>query len=79
MFDDRSESDKTTIKSENNEKKEKTKDLPKRVPFDARKILQTYGNFDIGGPYKIESLHLSQRGTYDTNGYYHCIHEVKFP
>jgi hypothetical protein len=65
-------------KTKNQTNQSNTNKLPKRISFDARKLLQTYGNIDIG-ECKIESLHLSQRGAVDSNGYYHCVNEIRFP
>jgi activating signal cointegrator complex subunit 1 len=62
-----------------NDTKQKTNEFTKRISFDARKILQTYGSINIADQYKIESLQLSQRHVYDTNGYYHCVYEIRLP
>lgn len=50
----------------------------KRVPFDARDILEKYGNWNWG-EYTIAEAHLSERFVYDDNGYYHCVSAIPFP
>lgn len=41
--------------------------------FDARKVLAVHGaDFDLG-EHKLDGIHLSQRGVFDDDGYYHCV------
>ncbi len=49
-----------------------------RTSFDARTILQGFGSFDFGSV-RVPAVHLSQRGAYDANGYYHCVASAKLP
>eukprot|EP01112_Ceratiomyxa_fruticulosa_P016327 TRINITY_DN4916_c0_g1_i3.p1 TRINITY_DN4916_c0_g1~~TRINITY_DN4916_c0_g1_i3.p1 ORF type:complete len:371 (+),score=67.79 TRINITY_DN4916_c0_g1_i3:152-1264(+) len=53
-------------------------DNQSRQTFDASGILSNYGNISLGS-YKIPALHLSQRGVYDLNGFYHSVATVAFP
>ncbi|XP_061374800.1 uncharacterized protein LOC133317024 isoform X2 [Gastrolobium bilobum] len=46
--------------------------------FDARGIFQQYGSEDWG-QYLIREAHLSQRFSFDENGYYHCCASMPFP
>ncbi|XP_027926021.1 uncharacterized protein LOC114183272 isoform X2 [Vigna unguiculata] len=46
--------------------------------FDARGILEQYGSEDWG-QYLIHEAHLSQRFSFDENGYYHCCASIPFP
>lgn len=50
----------------------------RNVPFDARPILERYGHKDWG-EYVISEAHLSQRFSYDENGYYICSASIPFP
>eukprot|EP01126_Amoeba_proteus_P003649 TRINITY_DN11210_c0_g1_i2.p1 TRINITY_DN11210_c0_g1~~TRINITY_DN11210_c0_g1_i2.p1 ORF type:complete len:100 (-),score=32.11 TRINITY_DN11210_c0_g1_i2:183-482(-) len=50
-----------------------------RVTFDAKDILSMYGQVNFGNEVKLESLHLSERGKYDSDGYYHCVTKWNFP
>lgn len=44
---------------------------PKRMSFDARTIIEKYGEYDFGKQ-EFNSIHLSDRASVDTNGYYSC-------
>ena len=46
--------------------------------FDARGIFKQYGSEDWG-QYLIREAHLSQRFSFDENGYYHCCASIPFP
>ncbi|KAF7843379.1 Activating signal cointegrator 1 complex subunit 1 [Senna tora] len=46
--------------------------------FDARGIFKQYGSEDWG-EYPIREVHLSQRFSFDENGYYHCCASIPFP
>ncbi|XP_027926027.1 uncharacterized protein LOC114183272 isoform X6 [Vigna unguiculata] len=46
--------------------------------FDARGIFKQYGSEDWG-QYLIHEAHLSQRFSFDENGYYHCCASIPFP
>lgn len=46
--------------------------------FDARDIIKKYGA-EEWGEYLIREAHLSQRFTFDENGYYHCCASIPFP
>ncbi|XP_054781334.1 uncharacterized protein LOC129288662 isoform X2 [Prosopis cineraria] len=46
--------------------------------FDARGIFEQYGSEDWG-EYPIREVHLSQRFSFDENGYYHCCASIPFP
>ncbi len=62
-------------------RKETTEDddeTPARKPFDARPILAQYGQVSLG-QHKIDALHLSERGKYDANKYYHCVDKINLP
>lgn len=50
----------------------------RNVPFDARPILERYGSKDWG-EYVISEAHLSQRFSYNENGYYRCCASIPFP
>lgn len=45
------------------------------LPFDGRSILESFKCLDLGSV-KVRTVHLSQRGVFDSSGYYHCAHEV---
>ena len=62
----------------NKEAKTQKGKYPERIAFDARGILEKYGSKDFG-EHKLECIHLSQRGKFDTSGYYHCIDKINFP
>ncbi|KRY57870.1 Activating signal cointegrator 1 complex subunit 1 [Trichinella britovi] len=47
----------------------------RRVPFDARKILKLFADFDFGIQPSL-SLHLSQRYAFESNGYYQCTDRI---
>jgi len=49
-----------------------------RTHFDATGILSTFMNIEFGTQ-KLSGVHLSQRGLYDNDGYYHCVSSIKFP
>lgn len=55
--------------------REETKD-GKVDTFDASKILEKYGNYDFG-KMKIKEIHLSQRHTRGSNGYYEASCTIK--
>lgn len=46
--------------------------------FDARGIFKQFGS-EEWGEYLIREAHLSQRFTFDENGYYHCCASIPFP
>ncbi|KAL5576481.1 hypothetical protein UlMin_018180 [Ulmus minor] len=46
--------------------------------FDARSIFKQYGS-EEWGEYVIREAHLSQRFSFDDNGYYHCCASIPFP
>ncbi|KAL0010375.1 hypothetical protein SO802_005483 [Lithocarpus litseifolius] len=46
--------------------------------FDARGIFKQFGS-EEWGKYLIREAHLSQRFTFDENGYYHCCASIPFP
>ncbi|KAK7261789.1 hypothetical protein RIF29_28109 [Crotalaria pallida] len=46
--------------------------------FDARGIFKQYGS-EEWGQYLIREAHLSQRFSFDENGYYHCCASIPFP
>jgi activating signal cointegrator complex subunit 1 len=48
------------------------------VPFDARPLLAKYGTVNLG-THRVEALHLSERGKYDANRYYHCVDKINLP
>jgi len=50
----------------------------RNVPFDARPILERYGSKDWG-EYVISEAHLSERFSYNENGYYRCCASIPFP
>jgi len=50
----------------------------RNVPFDARPILERYGSKDWG-LYVISEAHLSERFSYNENGYYRCCASIPFP
>jgi len=62
----------------NKETKTQKGKFPERIAFDARGILEKYGSKDFG-EHKLECIHLSQRGKFDTSGYYHCVDKINFP
>ena len=43
-----------------------------RTPFDGRWLLANFGDLDLGVQ-NISQIHLSQRGKYADDGYYHAI------
>lgn len=43
-----------------------------RTPFDGRWLLANYGDLDLGVQH-ISHLHLSERGKYADDGYYHAM------
>ncbi|XP_052726967.1 uncharacterized protein LOC108333814 isoform X4 [Vigna angularis] len=57
---------------------ERTKWKRKVYSFDARGIFEQYGSEDWG-QYLIHEAHLSQRFSFDENGYYHCCASIPFP
>ena len=46
-----------------------------RRPFDGRWLLVNYADLDLGIQ-QISQVHLSQRGKYDDDGYYHALDKV---
>uniref|UniRef100_A0A7S0WY86 K Homology domain-containing protein n=1 Tax=Pyramimonas obovata TaxID=1411642 RepID=A0A7S0WY86_9CHLO len=48
-----------------------------RKGFDARKVLEVHGEGLDLGEQVLDSVHLSQRGVFDDNGYYHCVAKAK--
>ncbi|KAH6789093.1 hypothetical protein C2S51_004099 [Perilla frutescens var. frutescens] len=48
------------------------------VPFDARGIFEWY-DCEKWGEFPIREAHLSQRGKFDENGYFHCCASIPFP
>lgn len=58
---------------------EATEASKERETFDAREILSMYGSVVLEEKLKIESLHLSQRGSYGPDGYYTCVHKWTLP
>ena len=46
--------------------------------FDAHGIFKQFGS-EEWGEYLIREAHLSQRFTFDENGYYHCCASIPFP
>lgn len=38
-------------------------------------MLQALGGYECG-EVEVPEVHLSQRGAYDANGYYHCVSKV---
>ncbi|KAH7440659.1 hypothetical protein KP509_03G003900 [Ceratopteris richardii] len=59
-------------------KRARGKRFGRRIPFDARPIISLHGS-EEWGEYTITEAHLSERFTYDDNGYYHCCSSIKFP
>jgi len=47
-------------------------------PLDAKPILSMYGKLDFGDV-KLPALHLSERGKFDSDGYYHCVMKIDYP
>lgn len=47
-------------------------------PLDAKPILNMYGKLDFGDV-KLPALHLSERGKFDSDGYYHCVMKIDYP
>ena len=47
-----------------------------RESFDARNILDRFGDFDFG-TYDLQEIHLSLRYSVAANGYYECIHKIR--
>ncbi|TKY48197.1 Activating signal cointegrator 1 complex subunit 1 [Spatholobus suberectus] len=62
-----------------NSRHRKRKNWTRKVDsFDARGIFKQYGSEDWG-QYLIREAHLSQRFSFDENGYYHCCASIPFP
>ncbi|MED6208941.1 hypothetical protein PIB30_049780 [Stylosanthes scabra] len=62
-----------------NARHRKRKTWTKKVDsFDARGIFKQYGS-EEWGEYLIREAHLSQRFSFDENGYYHCCTSITFP
>ncbi|XP_070539083.1 activating signal cointegrator 1 complex subunit 1-like [Ptychodera flava] len=54
------------------------RDMKERESFDARKILSTFEDFKFG-VHHFQSLHISQRYSTGTDGYYACSAQIKLP
>lgn len=67
-----------TVMNTSHRKMKKFQRNKRNVPFDARPILERYGHKDWG-EYVISEAHLSQRFSYDENGYYQCCASIPFP
>lgn len=67
-----------TVMNTSHRKMKKFQRNKRNVPFDARTILERYGHRDWG-EYVISEAHLSQRFSYDENGYYQCCASIPFP
>lgn len=67
-----------TLMNTSHRKRKRGKRFGKRIPFDARQILATYGSEDWG-EYKIVAVHLSQRFVYGEDGYYHYCASIQLP
>ncbi|RDY01567.1 Activating signal cointegrator 1 complex subunit 1, partial [Mucuna pruriens] len=65
----------TVINSRHRKRKKRTRKVDS---FDARSIFKQYGSEDWG-EYRIREAHLSQRFSFDENGYYHCCASIPFP
>ncbi|KAL2332348.1 hypothetical protein Fmac_019929 [Flemingia macrophylla] len=65
----------TVMKSRHTKREKWTREFD---PFDARGIFKQYGSEDWG-QYLIREAHLSQRFSFDENGYYHCCASIPFP
>jgi activating signal cointegrator complex subunit 1 len=50
----------------------------RREPFDASGILAKFAEIDFG-KHRLEGIHLSERGKYGPDGYYHCLASIAFP
>ncbi len=48
-----------------------------RESFDARNILKAYGDFDFG-EFLLTEVHMSLRFSVAADGYYECVHKIKF-
>ncbi len=49
-----------------------------RQSFDASAILSRYSNIDLG-QHRVEGVHLSERGKFGKDGYYHKVAAISFP
>lgn len=67
-----------TLMNTSHRKMKKFQRNRRNVPFDARPVLERYGRKDWG-EYVISEAHLSQRFSYDENGYYLCSASIPFP
>lgn len=67
-----------TVMNTSHRKMKKFQRNKRNVPFDARPILERYSHKDWG-EYVISEAHLSQRFSYDENGYYQCCASIPFP
>ncbi|XP_027344420.1 uncharacterized protein LOC113856670 isoform X2 [Abrus precatorius] len=65
----------TVMNSRHRKRKKRTRKVDS---FDARGIFKQYGSEDWG-QYLIREAHLSQRFSFDENGYYHCCATIPFP
>ena len=46
-----------------------------RTPFDGRWLLANYSDLDLGVQ-NVSEIHLSQRGKYQEDGYYHALDQL---
>ncbi|KAG4945067.1 Activating signal cointegrator 1 complex subunit 1 [Glycine soja] len=67
-----------TVMNARHRKRNKNTWTRKVDSFDARGIFKQYGSEDWG-QYLIREAHLSQRFSFDENGYYHCCASIPFP
>ncbi|KAI4329224.1 hypothetical protein L6164_021511 [Bauhinia variegata] len=67
-----------TMMNARHRKRKKGTRTKKSDSFDARGIFKQYGSEDWG-EYLIREAHLSQRFSFDENGYYHCCASIPFP
>jgi activating signal cointegrator complex subunit 1 len=47
--------------------------------FDARALLGSHGEELDVGEHRLVAVHLSQRGVFDADGYYHCVANRPLP
>lgn len=50
----------------------------KRISFDARKVISSFEDFSFG-EYHLDTIHLSTRGVFDSQGHYDCATSVPLP
>ncbi len=63
----------TKLRMNENEEEEN-----ERKPFDARELLQKFGDFDFG-EVKLESIELSSRGAFNESGYWKSLGAIMLP